>query len=87
MAPAQVNGVNGAAQINGVQHETNGRPNSKNPNSYSAKFKLADHFIGGNRLDAAPPGKVKDFVIDNDGHTVITNVCLLFRFFMAGRCR
>lgn len=40
----------------------------------AAKTKIADHFIGGNRLDVAPAGKVKDFVARNGGHTVITNV-------------
>lgn len=42
--------------------------------SYAAKHNLADHFIGGNRLENAPSGPVKDFVAANDGHTVITNV-------------
>lgn len=45
--------------------------------SYAAKHNLAPHFIGGNRLENAPPSKVKDFVASHDGHTVITNV----RFF------
>jgi acetyl-CoA carboxylase/biotin carboxylase 1 len=44
------------------------------PSSYAAKFNLAPHFIGGNHLQAAAPGKVKDFVTAHDGHTVITNV-------------
>ena len=44
--------------------------------SYSAQFNLAPHFIGGNHLNAAAPGKVKDFVAANDGHTVITNVLI-----------
>ena len=73
MTSSKVNGVNGNPQANGV-HETNGNPRTRNPSSYSAKFELADHFIGGNHLDAAPPGSVKDFVRDSDGHTVITNV-------------
>lgn len=42
--------------------------------SYAAKHQLADHFIGGNKLENAPPSKVKDFVAAHDGHTVITNV-------------
>lgn len=58
----------GAAQ-NGVQGDANGAPSS-----YAAKYNLAPHFIGGNHLNAAAPGKVKDFVAANDGHTVITNV-------------
>ncbi len=62
--------VNGAPQTNGVAHG----PHSRNPSSYAARFHLPDHFIGGNHLDAAPAGVVKDFVQDNDGHTVITNV-------------
>jgi acetyl-CoA carboxylase/biotin carboxylase 1 len=60
MAGGTPNGVNGAA--NGA------------PSSYAAKFNLAPHFIGGNHLHAAAPGKVKDFVAANDGHTVITSV-------------
>lgn len=42
--------------------------------SYAEKHKLPSHFIGGNRLENAPPSKVKDFVASHDGHTVITNV-------------
>ena len=42
--------------------------------SYSAKHTLPDHFIGGNKLENAAPGPVKDFVAAHDGHTVITNV-------------
>lgn len=61
MAGKATNGANGQA-------EANGKP------SYAAKHKIADHFIGGNRLENAPAGKVKDFVAQNDGHTVITNV-------------
>ena len=74
-----VNGVNGTSQANGIRHEPNGikgKSESRNPNSYVAKFNLPDHFIGGNHLDAAPSGRVKDFVLENDGHTVITNVSL-----------
>ncbi|KAK6358447.1 acetyl-coenzyme-A carboxylase [Orbilia blumenaviensis] len=44
--------------------------------SYAAKHNLASHFIGGNRLDLAPSGPVKDFVANHDGHTVITNVLI-----------
>ncbi|OAP58236.1 hypothetical protein AYL99_07326 [Fonsecaea erecta] len=64
MAPA-VNGVNGTKPL------TNGTPSS-----WQAKHKVADHFIGGNRLGNAPPSKVKDFVQENDGHTVITSVLI-----------
>ncbi|KAG8531397.1 Acetyl-CoA carboxylase [Bacidia gigantensis] len=76
MAPVAVNGVNGVPQPNGVHQQVNGDSHSKSTQSYSAKFSLADHFIGGNRLEAAPSSSVKDFVIQNDGHTVITNVLI-----------
>jgi hypothetical protein len=56
-----------------AQKEANGSANGA-PSSYAAKFNLAPHFIGGNHLHAAAPGKVKDFVAAHDGHTVITNV-------------
>lgn len=56
-----------------AQKEVNGSANG-GPSSYAAKFNLAPHFIGGNHLQAAAPGKVKDFVAAHDGHTVITNV-------------
>ncbi|KXT08481.1 hypothetical protein AC579_4424 [Pseudocercospora musae] len=60
--------VGGAAKASG---HSNGYPSS-----YSAKYNLAPHFIGGNALDKAPPSKVKDFVAAHDGHTVITNVLI-----------
>jgi len=60
------------AETNG----TNGRPHSNGKVSYAEKHKLADHFIGGNRVEDAPASKVKDFVAQNDGHTVITNVLI-----------
>lgn len=63
MASGAPNGV-GGSDANGA------------PSSYAAQFDLAEHFIGGNRLSAAAPGKVKDFVAANDGHTVITNVLI-----------
>ncbi|CAI4218074.1 unnamed protein product [Parascedosporium putredinis] len=44
--------------------------------SYAEKHNVADHFIGGNRLDNAPASKVKEFVTEHDGHTVITNVLI-----------
>jgi acetyl-CoA carboxylase/biotin carboxylase 1 len=44
------------------------------PSSNAAKYNLPSHFIGGNHLRVAPPSKVKDFVADMGGHTVITNV-------------
>lgn len=61
--------MGGAAKVNGVGGITNGHASS-----YSAKFDLPTHFVGGNVLSKAPPSKVKDFVTANDGHTVITNV-------------
>ncbi|KIW96224.1 uncharacterized protein Z519_03292 [Cladophialophora bantiana CBS 173.52] len=64
MAPA-VNGVNGTKPL------ANGTPSS-----WQAKHSVADHFIGGNRLGKAPPSKVKDFVQEHDGHTVITSVLI-----------
>ncbi len=42
--------------------------------SYAEKHSIAAHFIGGNSLANAPASKVKDFVAQHDGHTVITNV-------------
>jgi acetyl-CoA carboxylase / biotin carboxylase 1 len=66
MAPA-VNGVNGVKgqQANGV------------PSSWQAKHPVGAHFYGGNRLEKAPPSKVKDFVQASDGHSVITSVRLI----------
>ncbi|KAF2139143.1 uncharacterized protein K452DRAFT_232893 [Aplosporella prunicola CBS 121167] len=55
--------------------DTNGVTNGS-PSSYAAKHNLAPHFIGGSHLAAAAPGKVKDFVAANDGHTVISNVLI-----------
>lgn len=69
MATHNVNGH----QPNGVV--TNGTL-PKNPGSYAKKFKLPAHFIGGNHLGTAKAGPVKDFVAENDGHTVIENVRL-----------
>lgn len=53
---------------NGASAQANGSA------SYSQRFNIADHFIGGNKLENAAASKVKDFVAQNDGHTVITNV-------------
>ncbi|KAK3898322.1 acetyl-CoA carboxylase [Staphylotrichum tortipilum] len=44
--------------------------------TYAEKHSLASHFIGGNKLDNASPSKVRDFVANHDGHTVITNVLI-----------
>lgn len=63
---------NGAPQTNGTSHTVvNGLAKKS---SYAARHNLAAHFIGGNHLDAAPAGSVKDFVASSDGHTVITSV-------------
>jgi acetyl-CoA carboxylase / biotin carboxylase 1 len=62
-------------EVNGVKPHPNGTvPIVNGHTSYSGKHQLADHFIGGNRLQKAPPSAVKDFVTANDGHTVIQNV-------------
>lgn len=69
MAPPGVNGVNGAKAVNGAQ------------SSWQARYDLqtkSPHFIGGNRLEKAPPSKVKDFVQNSDGHSVITSVSWRF---------
>ena len=65
---AQTNGKGVKKQANGTVPTMNGNT------SYAAKHKLADHFIGGNKLENAAPSKVKDFVASHDGHTVITKV-------------
>ncbi|KAK7740495.1 acetyl-coenzyme-A carboxylase [Cytospora paraplurivora] len=62
---------NGSVARNGVIVP---QPNGKA--SYAELHKVADHFIGGNKLENAPDSKVKDFVAANDGHTVITNVLI-----------
>ena len=78
MAPSVVNGAShtNGTLTNGDAKSTNG-VHKKAASSYAQKFNLPSHFIGGNQLDAAPPGSVKDFVANNDGHTVITNVSCL----------
>lgn len=50
------------------------QPHINGKASYAEQRKVADHFIGGNRLQNAPDSLVKEFVSANDGHTVITNV-------------
>jgi acetyl-CoA carboxylase/biotin carboxylase 1 len=65
---AEVNGTGVKPHANGTVPVANGFV------SYAAKHNLADHFIGGNKLENAAPGPVKDFVTNHDGHTVITNV-------------
>lgn len=71
--------VNGAPKTNGTltngdAHPSKEQARSRNPSSYAAKFKIPSHFIGGNHLGAAAAGAVKDFVTNNDGHTIITSV-------------
>lgn len=49
-------------------------PQNNGKQTYAELHQIADHFIGGNKLENAKDSKVKDFVAANDGHTVITNV-------------
>ena len=72
MAPSVSNGT---SQING-----HSKPFKAQTKSYSSKYNLPPHFIGGNHLKAALSGSVKDFVTNNDGHTVITSVRKRKRF-------
>lgn len=51
-------------------------PQNNGKQTYAELHQIADHFIGGNRLENAKDSKVKDFVIANSGHTVITNVSI-----------
>lgn len=68
MAGAEING-------NGVKPHANGTvPVMNGTSSYAKKHNLAEHFIGGNRLENAAAGPVKDFVAAHDGHTVISSV-------------
>ncbi|KIH92458.1 acetyl-CoA carboxylase [Sporothrix brasiliensis 5110] len=70
--------LNGHSAKHGVTVKANGAaaPTANGKASYASKHKLADHFIGGNKLENAPESKVKDFVASHDGHTVITNVLI-----------
>lgn len=70
MAEIEENGSGAALHTNGVVPVINGST------SYAARHNLPDHFIGGNKLENAAVGPVKDFVADNDGHTVITSVSI-----------
>lgn len=63
--------------VNGHSNGTVPITSKPSSTSYASKHKLADHFIGGNKLENAAPGPVKDFVANHDAHTVITNVCFL----------
>lgn len=71
----------GRAHSNGAPPKTPVKTNGTSDHSrapptasYASKHEIAPHFIGGNNLAAAPPSKVKSFVEDHDGHTVITRV-------------
>lgn len=71
--------ANGAPKANGTltngdAHPTKEQSRPRHSSSYAAKFKMPPHFIGGNHLGVAAAGSVKDFVTNNDGHTVITSV-------------
>lgn len=78
MAEVEVNGNGEVPHTNGTVPVVNGSA------SYAAKYNLPDHFIGGNKLENAPAGPVKDFVAKHDGHTVITSVCTLYGIMKAG---
>ncbi|KAI2642937.1 acetyl-CoA carboxylase [Xylaria nigripes] len=66
------------SQINGQDSANGGRtvPVANGKATWAETHPVADHFIGGNRLENAPPSKMKDFVAAHDGHTVITNVLI-----------
>jgi hypothetical protein len=70
---------------NGISHDIpNGLPQRPKINgqvkghgrtgSYAKRHSIPPHFIGGNHLLVAPPGKVTDYVANHDGHTAITSV-------------
>ncbi|KAI1006577.1 Acetyl-CoA carboxylase [Podosphaera aphanis] len=63
-------------ELNGTGNAANITVPIVNRQSYAAKHQIADHFIGGNKLENAPSSKVKEFVAEHDGHTVITNVLI-----------
>ena len=70
--------MNGHGAANGTHRNGVTVPKMNGKATYAEKHQLADHFIGGNKLENAPPSKVKDFVASHDGHTVITNVRTYF---------
>lgn len=51
-------------------------PQNNGKQTYAELHQIADHFIGGNKVENAKDSKVKDFVVANNGHTVITNVSI-----------
>ncbi|KAI4288989.1 MAG: hypothetical protein L6R35_001747 [Caloplaca aegaea] len=75
-APKQSSQPTDSLSPNGLTHNLKTARHNKKLSSYAAKHKLAPHFIGGNHLDVAPASSVKDFVANNDGHTVITSVLI-----------
>ncbi|KAI0901591.1 acetyl-CoA carboxylase [Annulohypoxylon nitens] len=60
----------------GAAASTRTVPVTSGKTTYAEKHKLPEHFIGGNKLENAPPSKVKDFVASHDGHTVISNILI-----------
>ncbi|KAH9906417.1 acetyl-CoA carboxylase [Xylariomycetidae sp. FL2044] len=64
--------TNGHGPVNGNRTV----PIANGKATYAEKHKIADHFIGGNRLENAAPSRLKDFVASHDGHTVIENVLI-----------
>ncbi|TLD19570.1 hypothetical protein PspLS_09710 [Pyricularia sp. CBS 133598] len=75
---AETNGTAAAANSSRQRNGANGVtvPVANGKATYAQRHKIADHFIGGNRLENAPPSKVKEWVAAHDGHTVITNVLI-----------
>ncbi|RVX72559.1 Acetyl-CoA carboxylase [Exophiala mesophila] len=65
-----------ASNVNGVNGSRRSTLVNGSPNSWQAKHPIASHFIGGSRLETAPPSKVKDFVQEHDGHSAITSVLI-----------
>ncbi|KAI6246995.1 Acetyl-CoA carboxylase [Erysiphe necator] len=64
------------AEVNGNVNKANHTVPLLRGLSYASRHQIADHFIGGNKLENAPSSNVKDFVKKHDGHTVITNVLI-----------
>ncbi|KHJ32356.1 putative acetyl- carboxylase [Erysiphe necator] len=64
------------AEVNGNVNKANHTMPLLRGLSYASRHQIADHFIGGNKLENAPSSNVKDFVKKHDGHTVITNVLI-----------
>ncbi|KAH8197052.1 hypothetical protein TruAng_008803 [Truncatella angustata] len=73
---ATTNGSGPAANGNGAVNGNRTVPQANGKASYAEKHRIADHFIGGNKIQNAASSEVKDFVVAHDGHTVITNVLI-----------